>query len=428
MNENQETKIESIGGLGDDTSSDYRWKVLIADDEMIIREGIRESVDWDKLRLDVVAEAEDGEEALELAVHYAVHILLVDLNMPIMDGIELMKRVREALPDCKIIVITGHDEFTYAQKAIRFQVKDYILKPANPAQLEKVLCQVRDELDEEAVQQQHLLSASRQIARSYPLLRERFCQEWMEGNMTTAEIMEQLQFLKLPSECPHWLGVIRLPEPTASQMALKEDERQLYLFAVENIASELLSPYTKVIFRDLFGFIIVLLWNYEAEAKFHQISSSVRTYLKIAVDIHLAEGNGDMMHLPAVYRKCKSAVLKETAVSPLVRRAKQYMLEHFGESGLTLEAMAQDLQTSPVYLSRMIKQELGVSFNSYLTQIRIRRAAQLLNSTEMTIYDISEQVGYETQHYFSTAFKRNTGISPLQYRKGAINGEDRKSE
>lgn len=428
MNENKETKIKSISGIGDDTSSDYRWKVLIADDEMIIREGIRESVDWDKLRLDVVAEAEDGEEALELAVHHAVHILLVDLNMPIMDGIELMKRVREALPDCKIIVITGHDEFTYAQKAIRFQVKDYILKPANPAQLEKVLRQVRDELDEEAVQQQHFLSASRQISRSYPLLRERFCQEWMEGNMTTAEIMEQLQFLKLPSECPQWLGVIRLPEPAASQMALKEDERQLYLFAVENIASELLSPYTKVIFRDLFGFIIILLWSYEAEAKFHQISSAVRTYLKIAVDVHLAEGEEDVMHLPAVYRKCKSAVLKETAVSPLVRRAKQYMLEHFVESGLTLEAMAQDLQTSPVYLSRMIKQELGVSFNSYLTQIRVRRAAQLLNSTEMTIFEISEKVGYETQHYFSTAFKRATGISPLQYRKGAITGEERNLE
>ncbi|MFD3262287.1 response regulator [Paenibacillus lentus] len=395
-----------------------RWKVLIADDEFIIREGIRESVDWEKLRLQVVAEAEDGEEALELAVYHQIDILLVDLNMPIMNGIELMKHVREELPDCKIVIITGHDEFTYAQTAIRLQVKDYILKPANPTQLEKVLCQVRDELEEEASQQQHLQTASRQISKSYPLLRERFCQEWMEGSMTEEEIVEQLAFLQLPVAAPSLLGMIRLRESAAPQPLMKESERQLYLFAIENIAGELLASYPKVIFRDPFGVIVVLLWSFSADADFHQIESSVRTYLKVAVDIHLTEGEDDITSMPAVYRKCKSAVLKETAISPLVRRAKQYMLEHFGDCTLTLESMAQQLQSSPVYLSRMIKQELDTSFNSYLTQIRIRRASQLLNGTDLTIADISRQVGYETQHYFSTAFKRTTGTSPLQYRKG----------
>ncbi|AZK46725.1 response regulator [Paenibacillus lentus] len=399
-------------------STEYCWKVLIADDEFIIREGIRESVDWEQLRLNVVAEAEDGEEALELALKHRVNILLVDLNMPIMDGIELMKHIRKALPDCKIVIITGHDEFTYAQTAIRLQVKDYILKPANPAQLEKVLRQVRNELEEEAIQQQHLQTASRQITKSYPLLRERFCQEWMEGSMTEEEIVEQLAFLQLPVTTPSLLGMIRLRESATPQPLMKESERQLYLFAIENIAAELLSSYPKVIFRDPFGVIVVLLWSFSADGDFHQIESSVRTYLKVPVDIHLAEGENGLTSMPAVYRKCKSTVLKETAISPLVRRAKQYMLEHYGDCTLTLESMAQQLQTSPVYLSRMIKQELDASFNGYLTQIRIRRASQLLNGTDLTIAEIARQVGYETQHYFSTAFKRTTGTSPLQYRKG----------
>ncbi|WP_068783023.1 response regulator [Paenibacillus phocaensis] len=411
-----------------ETLSNFRWKVLIADDERIIREGIRDSVDWEELRLTVAAEAEDGEEALELAVRHGVHILLVDLNMPIMDGIELMKRVREQLPDCKIVVITGHDEFAYAQKAIRLQAKDYILKPANPAQLEKVLRQVRGELDEEMAKQQQWQAASRQITRSYPLLRERFCQQWLDGGMTAAEISEQLQFLRLPDACPDWLGVIRLPETAGSAAVLKEDERQLYGYAVENIAAEVLAPYPKAIFRDPFGLIVILLWSLEAEADFHRIDTLVRTHLKIAAEVHLTEGTGDVLGLPAVYRKAKSAVMKENAVSPLVRRAKQYMLEHFGDSGLTLEAMAQELQSSPAYLSRMIKQELGTTFNSYLTQLRIRRATRLLNATEQTIAEIAEQVGYETQHYFSTAFKRATGLSPLQYRKGAFVGEDADAE
>lgn len=410
------------------TYSETHWRVLIADDECIIREGIRDSVDWESLRLTVVAEAEDGEEALEKAIQHDVHIMLVDLNMPIMDGIELMKQVRERLPNCKIVIITGHDEFAYAQKAIRLQVKDYILKPANPAQLEKVLRQVRGELEEEASKQQQWQQASQQLSRSYPLLRERFCQQWLDGGMTADEIAEQLRFLQLPDACPDWLGVIRLPEPTASPALFKEDERQLYGFAVENIAAEVLAPYPKTIFRDPFGLIVVLLWDVEAEADFHRIETLVRTHLKIAAEVYLAEGAGDVLELPSIYRKAKSAVNKESAVSPLVRRAKQYMLEHFGDSGLTLEAMAQALQTSPAYLSRMIKQELGTTFNSYLTQLRIRRASRLLISTELTVAEIAEQVGYETQHYFSTAFKRATGLSPLQYRKGAFEHEDAQGE
>lgn len=410
------------------TFKETRWKVLIADDERIIREGIRDSVDWESLRLTVVAEAEDGEEALEMAVLHGVHIMLVDLNMPIMDGIELMKRVRERLPACKIVIITGHDEFAYAQKAIRLQVKDYILKPANPAQLEKVLRQVRGELEEETSKQQQWQAASRQITRSYPLLRERFCQQWLDGGMTAAEISEQLRFLKLPDACPDWLGIIRLPEPAGPAVAPKEDERQLYGFAVENIAAEVLAPYPKAIFRDPFGLIVVLLWSLEAEADFHRIETLVRTHLKIAAEVHLAEGARDMSALPAVYRAAKSAVMKETAVSPLVRRAKQYMLEHFGDSELTLEAMAQELQSSSAYLSRMIKQELGTTFNSYLTQLRIHRATRLLTATELSIGEIAERVGYETQHYFSTAFKRATGLSPLQYRKGAFVGENPEGE
>jgi len=410
------------------TYSETHWRVLIADDECIIREGIRDSVDWESLRLTIVAEAEDGEEALEKAIQHDVHIMLVDLNMPIMDGIELMKQVRERLPNCKIVIITGHDEFAYAQKAIRLQVKDYILKPANPAQLEKVLRQVLGELEEEASKQQQWQQASQQLSRSYPLLRERFCQQWLDGGMTADEIAEQLRFLHLPDACPDWLGVIRLPEPAASPALFKEDERQLYGFAVENIAAEVLAPYPKTIFRDPFGLIVVLLWGVEAEADFHRIETLVRTHLKIAAEVYLAEGAGDVLELPSVYRKAKSAVNKENAVSPLVRRAKQYMLEHFGDSGLTLEAMAQALQTSPAYLSRMIKQELGTTFNSYLTQLRIRRASRLLISTELTVAEIAEQVGYETQHYFSTAFKRATGLSPLQYRKGAFEHEDAQGE
>lgn len=395
-----------------------RWRVMIADDEYIIREGIRQSVDWEGLGLEVVTEAEDGEEALENALQFRIHIALVDLNMPIMHGIELMKKLREQLPACKIIVITGHDEFTYAQESIRLQVNDYILKPADPKQLTQVIRGVRDELESERQKSQHLAQASRQILKNFPLLRERFCQEWLDGNLSQVEIEEQLQFLQLPLVRPELLGIIRWRWEVQNS-GMKENERQLFMFAIENIATELLNEYPKAIFRDSSGLIVVLLWE-NAEAILARVEQEVRLNLKIAVEVGIEPVEGEITELAAAYRKCRVTLSKEVPLSPLVRRAKQYMLEHYSEYGLTLDSMAGMLQASPVYLSRLFKQELGTSFGAYLTQIRIRKAAQLLNATDMSINEVAERTGYETQHYFSTSFKKQTGVSPLQFRKGVL--------
>ncbi|AOZ93688.1 response regulator transcription factor [Paenibacillus crassostreae] len=399
------------------------WKVMIADDEAIIREGIKRSVDWGELGLTVVTEAEDGEEALENAIQHGIHIALVDLNMPIMHGIELMKRLREQLPDCKIVVVTGHDEFTYAQESIRLQVNDYILKPADPLQLTQIMRGLRDELEEERQKSLHLKQASKQILKNFPLLRERFCQEWLDGNLSQQEIMEQLPFLQLPQVRPELLGIIRW-RTEVQNSGMKENERQLFLFAIENITLELLSDYPKAMFRDSTGLIVILLWDGASEAMLARVEQEVRTHLKIAIEVGIEAVDGGITELSTIYRRCRVNLSREAPLSPIVRRAKQYMLEHYGEYGLNLESMAGMLKTSSVYLSRLFKQEVGSSFGTYLTQIRIRKAAQLLNSTDMSINEVAERSGYETQHYFSTAFKKQTGVSPLQFRKGVLPEED----
>lgn len=116
------------------------WRVLIADDEPWIREGIRDAVSWERYRMEVAAEAENGEEAFELALKHSIDLLIVDLNMPTVNGLTLMKK---AAPGgctlCRFVIVTGYDQFSYAQEAIRLQVDDYLLKPVEPGQLDKVL-------------------------------------------------------------------------------------------------------------------------------------------------------------------------------------------------------------------------------------------------------------------------------------------------
>jgi len=393
------------------------WKVLIADDEAIIREGIRESIPWDKLSLTVVAEAEDGEEALEKALLHKVNIVLVDLNMPIMNGLTVMKHIREQLPECRIVIITGHDEFSYAQEAIRLDVDDYILKPVNPIQLTEVLGGLSRQLTLQVDENKYMTIASRQIEKNMAILRERFCKEWLEGNLQVEEIREQLQFLQLPQDYPAVLGVIRF-EKDAGKPYITEKDRQLYLFAIENIAAEILQSWENIIFRDQYGLIVIIIWAQVSDEVQHSISNAILKYLKIITYASFEFINNHERGITQSYHNAKEKIYQLTQLSPMVRRGQQLIKEQYMNSELTLEMLAEELQISPIYISRQLKEELGTSFIHVLTQTRMNKAIYYLDSTDLSINEISELVGFDNQHYFSTSFKKNVGMSPNQYRRG----------
>lgn len=398
-------------------AADNLYRVLIADDEPIIREGIREAMDWAALGMEVVGEAEDGEEALERAVELNVHVVLVDMNMPFLNGIGLIRALQEQCPGVRYLIISGHDEFAYAQEAVRLGVEDYILKPVQADQLRAALERLRQRLDEEHQRTAYVRQAAEQIERNIPLLRQRFCQEWMEGQAGGKSLMEQLAFLHLPSESPVQVGVVRWPAAEARQTILRETDRQLFLFAIENIIAELLGEHAHVLFRDASSVIGICLWQEAPEDIASLLEQQISACLNIAVHAHIELHSGTLEEVQNTYRHCREQVYEEVKLSPLVRRARQLIQEEYAERELTLESLASRLQVSAVYLSRVLKKELNDSFVTLVTRARIRKAAQLLDSTSLPIHTIAERVGYDTQHYFSTAFKKTMGISPAQYRK-----------
>lgn len=398
--------------------SELLWKVIIADDESVIREGIRDAVDWEALRMNVTAEAEDGEEALELAVRDVADLMLVDLNMPIMNGMDLIREVKEQLPDCRIVIVTGHDEFGYAQQAIRLGVDEYILKPVSPDQLSQVLGKIAKDLELSRERAKHLQLASRQIRKNIPLLREQFCNEWMEATFRREEVMEQLHFLELPQDSPSMVGIVRWPEADSGHSVRTERERQLMLFAMENMLDELLTPCPHVLFHDRGGFLCAIIWSTTDTMLFSRLEQAVTQYLKLQIVTHTEVMQNGFDGVSVAYNQARSSVYQEASVSPLVRRARHYIREHYHNSQLSLENTAQAIGVSSVYLSRLFRRELGMTFINQLTQTRISKAIQLLNATTLSIAEIAEATGYESQHYFSTAFKKVVGVSPIHYRKG----------
>lgn len=122
---------------------------MIVDDEPIICQGLRQTVPWSELQTEVVAEAYDGEEALEKLQENQVDILLTDVKMPVMDGLELSEKIHQYYPDIRIIIISGYDEFEYAKRAMRQGVKDYLLKPVDIEELMRLIESIRLEMDEQ---------------------------------------------------------------------------------------------------------------------------------------------------------------------------------------------------------------------------------------------------------------------------------------
>jgi two-component system, response regulator YesN len=396
------------------------WNVLIADDEPIIREGIRNSIDWSSLQMNVIAEAEDGEEAIELSLLHCIDILLVDINMPIANGLQVIKEVKSKLPDCRIIIITGYDDFKYAQEAIRLNVSDYLLKPIDPDHLVDLLNKIKQELVNANTQKDRMDRTSEQFTKNMPALKHNFFKEWLQGDLSNEEIKNQLALYYLDSNIPKQLVVISCLEFLENKSILTETER---MEMEESLKYQILLFFedTEIgYYDDNSGLIILISWQIIHQNLIVQLEEYIRKELNMTITVNIENNEGDYRNIFLLYKKCKEIVQKEVNISPIVRRAKSIIEHQYTNSSLSLEKVALTLQVSPVYLSRLIKKELGLSFVQLLTNKRMKQAIYLLQSTDYPIVSISELVGYESQHYFSTAFKKVIGLSPNKYRRNII--------
>ena len=184
------------------------YRVLLVDDEEDIRVGISRKMDWAALGFSLVGEAENGREALELAETLEPDVVLTDIKMPFMDGLELCRILTERLPAAKFVVFSGFDEFEYAKQAIRMNVFEYILKPISAAELEGVLRRLRERLDAERAERQNTEALRRRYEESLPVLRELFYAHLLEGRVPPEQAAERAARLELDITGDAWTAAL----------------------------------------------------------------------------------------------------------------------------------------------------------------------------------------------------------------------------
>ncbi|MDO4621643.1 MAG: response regulator [Eubacteriales bacterium] len=241
------------------------FNVLLVDDEYFLRQSLKRHFENFGTTYHIAGEASNGEEALQILRKENIHILITDIRMPVMDGLELVQHVHELFPDVLTVILTGYADFEYAQQAIRYDVRDYLLKPVKPDDLENMLLRLQTELH-----------------RTYEL-------------------------------------------PDDSELS--------------------------------------------------------------------AHGAKDY-----------------------VDQAIAYIQQHYSEE-IDMSRIAESMGFSSAYLTKLFNRYAGQSPLKYLTELRIRKAQELLKNTDYPISTVGEMVGYPDQFYFSKTFRKSTGQNPSAYRK-----------
>lgn len=293
------------------------YKVLLVDDETLIREAISENIQWEEMGFSFMGACENGKQAMEAIEKEQPDLLLTDINMPFVDGMELTKFVYENYPDTKVIIISGFDEFEYAKNAVKYQVLEYILKPITPMEFTETLLRVKKMFDERKESQRDMKKIRSAYVSNLPMVQGRYLHNLLNGTVDYAKLDEKQEELRLNLSAGCYNTALvegDSLEPFTSQYANVKDE--LALFAVCNITAEIVaSENCGIAFQGTDEKTAILFMGDEEESlkikmkqilpKIHQ---AMEEFLQIQVTIAVGKSVKRLEELPDSFAKTKSAL------------------------------------------------------------------------------------------------------------------------
>ncbi len=239
------------------------YKIFLVEDEIVAREGIRNAIDWPAIGFEFCGEASDGELALPRIEEAKPDVLITDIKMPFMDGLQLSRIVREHMPWIKIIIISGYDEFQYAQTALKIGVTEYLLKPISAADIIEALNRVAVALDQEKTERASLKQLKSQVEYTVLLRREQLLLRLVMGGISSADAIEQGQQLGLDLVAAHYLVMLVKIELCDDNKPYDYDTYQ----RIEKIIARLVGNSADVLLtkKDIEELVVILKGDDEAQ-------------------------------------------------------------------------------------------------------------------------------------------------------------------
>lgn len=407
------------------------YRVLIADDEIAICKGLSILIDWKAFGFEVVDYALNGLEAFEKIKEGKYDLVFTDIRMPEIDGIKLLRMIRENKYPCRIVILSGYKDFEYARSAVEYGAKNYILKPICEEILINTIIEIRHEIEEERIRWSS-------VQEGEQIIRQKLLKDLLEPGIDcllaynrciqTGLKLDTGEYLICVAETEIAQNLLNQIEEGYSQQTvvmrtiadcIAEKYQPCYAFATDDGKIALLFCSERS--RDITEFKQAL------EELFRGIHSITNRNLTIAVGNWVigAQGIQESYRNACKALECKSNnggdriiyfdELSKNDFNKIVDDVSHYVREHYYEE-LSLLTISKLYFINSVYLGRLFKHVTGVNFTDYVTNIRVEKAAKLLESDKYMVYEISEKVGYKDINYFYKLFKAKMDVTPTEYR------------
>lgn len=357
-------------------------KAVIIDDEVWTRQVIRSLGDWERFGIEIAGEASDGEYGRELIRQVRPQLVITDVCMPHMDGLELVEELRKEKSPVQVIFISGYDDYAYIRKAMKLEAADYLLKPVKAEELNNQLKLCREKLDRITVEGTDLFSAENFSAGFLnELLAGEFSRIWEELseslNSEEESVMES-KFLRLE----------QLFSGERENIPDKSDMIGIY-YSLTQLLQQFISKRgygMKDIFED-----DPTIFVFSCDSSYQEMIGFCKNLYVTAME--------------------RIRILFKSRNRLDINRVKKYLEEHYKE-GITLEQTAGVFFVSREYLSKVFKAETGKGFTEYVTALRMEKVKKLLVEERIPIKDAAVMVGYLDQAHFYKTFKKYFGITP----------------
>lgn len=407
---------------------------MIVDDEMLVRKGIKTSIDWTAHGIEISAEARHGEDALSKLEQCPVDLIVTDIRMPVMSGIDLAREVKKAKPDIEMVLLSGYEDFHYAAEAMSLGVRQYLLKPVIAETLVSTIVKYRDEYNDKQLARQRERIRAQLFNENVPAMKSRLMSDLIGERPDVAAAAAKAGTLRISLDGPFYcLFVLALDGGCGSDGELARKEAEYASYACLNIAEETLAAHYP-------GFVAmgergrwIGLANVPRDGCIERVCEEIRLhvlrFLKLRVSVGVGSAVAKLQELGRSYREAaraadRNAVPQTGQMSKLVKDVVRFVAERYGEP-IGLSEAAAHVSVTPAHLSKVFKDEMGVSFTKWLNKRRVEEAKRLLMTTWLKTYEIASQVGFQDYKYFSLMFKKYAGCSPREFRNGDGEGANR---
>ncbi len=387
-------------------------RILVVDDERVIREGMETIIDWERLGCQKLTMAESADQALKFLEKEMFDLVITDIYMSHISGIQLAKCIKKQWPMIKVIILSAYEDFNYAREAIEAGVFKYLLKPIVPEELEEALLEAMERVSSERKVRETVLEREKLMDTFRPQLVRDCWKDILRGEISNESDFVQrtqlagIQHKKTPL-CCMLVQRDKLTELPSDIFYKSVCTKSRQIFGESEYCVQMSDKKIAVLLTASPSFPNLMEFCYLVEKEIQQ-------------NITAASGRmvEEWWNLSSSLRD--AAMILETRMEEntnLIAASLRLIDKNIDREDFGVNDLAEELHVSSSYFSRLFKKNMEMTCIEYITRKRIEKAKELLEHTDIKHQDIAQAVGYANVHYFSMQFKKYTGETPGHFRK-----------